>query len=131
MSTTPQAQTHELDARACLSSYLILAGILVFAVLWLWSIRLKIVAGQLSYRILFWTRSIDLTDIEKAETRLFGTSRGQYRALVVYPRAEKTQKPMRVNIKVFSRKDLGRLLDLLGPKFQGSRRIAVYKDESA
>lgn len=160
MSTTPQAQSNELDARACLSSYLILGGIfagltlfglyvaissqahdwnfvfvpvgiLVLVVLWLWSIRLKIAAGQLSYRILFWTRSISLTDIEKAETRLFGSGRGEYRALVIYPRGEKLQKPIRVNIKVFSREDLRRLFDLLGPKFHGPRTVGVYTDESA
>jgi hypothetical protein len=39
------------------------------------------------------------------------------------------QKPMRVNIKVFSREDLARLFDLLDPKFEGSRRIGVYSDE--
>jgi len=40
------------------------------------------------------------------------------------------QKAIRVNIKVFSREDLGRLFDLLGSKFQGPRRIGVYTDES-
>lgn len=102
---------------------------LVLVVLWLRSIRLRVANGELCYRTLFWTRRINLSDIEKAETRLFGTSKGKYRALVIYPRAEKAQKPMRVNIKVFSREDLGRLFDLLSPKFQGPRRIAVYSDE--
>ena len=84
-----------------------------------------------SSRRFLWTRSIGLADIEKAETRLFGASKGQYRALVIYPRAEKMQKPMRIPVGAFSRGDRGRLFDLLGPKFQGSRRIGVHTDESA
>src|SRR5262245_20210 len=148
MSTTPQVQANELDARACLSSYLTLggifcvltlfgvdvavrapahdwsfayipAGILMFVVLWLVSIRLKVANGVLSYRILFWTRSVNLADIERAETRLFRTGRGPYRALIIYPRVGKTQKTLRMNIKVFSRKDVERLFDLLGSKFHG------------
>ena len=152
------AQITELDARADRSGYLVLggiffaltlfglyvairtpahdwnfvyvpAGMLALVVLWLRSIRLRVADGELCYRTLFWTRRINLSDIEKAETRLLRTGKGPYRVLLIYPRAEKLQKPMRVNIKVFSREDLGRLFDLLGPKFQGPRRIGVYRDE--
>ena len=154
------ARINELDARADRSGYLAIGGIffaltlfglyvairtpahdwnfvyvpvgmLVLVLLWLRSIRLRVAAGELSYRTLFGTRRINLLDIEKAETSLIRTSKGAHRALIIYPRAEKMQKPMRVNIKVFSREDLGRLFDLLGPKFQGSRRIGVYSDEQA
>ena len=106
------------------------AGVLALVVLWLRSFRLRVADGELSYRTLLATRRINLLDIEKAETRLFRTGKGPYLALVIYPRAEKMQKPIRINIKVFSRGDLSRLLDLLGPKFQGPRRIAVFTDES-
>lgn len=152
------SQINELDARADRSGYLALggiffalmlfglyvairtpahdwnfvyvpAGMLVLVVLWLRSIRLRVADGELCYRTLFGTRRINLADIEKAETRLIRTGKGAHRDLIIYPRAEKMQKPMRVNIKVFSREDLGRLFDLLGPKFQGSRRIGVYTDE--
>src|SRR5690349_2828693 len=102
---------------------------LALAVIWLRSIRLRVVDGELCYRTLLGTRRINLLDIEKAETRLIRTGKGSYRALVIYPREDKMQKPMRVNIKVFSREDLARLFDLLGPKFEGSRRIGVYSDE--
>lgn len=151
-------QSNELDARADRSGYLALggicfafmlfgfyvairtpahdwnfvylpAGMLVLVVLWLRSIRLTVANGELCSKTLFAARRINLTDIEKAETLLIRTGKGSYRALVIYPRTEKMQKPMRVNIKVFSREDLGRLFDLLGPKFQGPRRIGVYGGE--
>lgn len=151
---------NEVDARACRESYLTLGSIFLLFTLfgffvtlegpkhnwefvyipaglgigiafWLRAIRLRIADGELSYGTLFATRSIRLTDIEKAETQLIGTSKGQYRALVIYPRPETMQKPMRVNIKVFSQEDLGRLFDLLAPKFKGPRTIGVYTDESA
>lgn len=157
MSNSP-VQINEFDARANRSGYLALggiffaftlfglyvairtpahdwnfeyvpAGMLALVVLWLRSIRLRVANGELCYRTLFSTRRINLSDIEKAETRSIRTGKGSYRALILYPRTEKMQKPMRVNIKVFSREDLGRLFDLLGPKFQGPRRIGVYGDE--
>jgi hypothetical protein len=153
------AQINELDARADRSGYLALggiffaftvfgldvairtpahdwnfvyvpAGVLALVVLWLRSIWLRVADGELCYRTLFSSRRINLSDIEKAETRLIRTGKGSYRALVIYPRAERMEKPLRLNIKVFSRADLARLFDLLGPKLQGSRRIGVYTDES-
>jgi len=39
------------------------------------------------------------------------------------------QKPMRIPVGPFSKEDLKRVFDLLGPKFQGLRNIGVYKDE--
>jgi len=159
MENAPHGQAVEVDAGASLSSYLILgsifllltlfglyvairapshdlnfvyvlAGLLVFSLFWLRSIRLRVRGVELCYRTLFWTRRVNLSDIEKAETRLFGTSKGTYRALVIYPRGGRMRKPMRVNIKVFSREDLRRIFDFLGPKFQGPRRIGVFTDES-
>jgi hypothetical protein len=160
MPDSPTAQKSALDASACLRSYLTLGtmwavvalggffvamkpphnwefvyipgGVGIGFMLWLRAFRLKIADGELSYRTLFFgNRSIGLADIEKAETQVIGTSKGEYRVLLIYPRAGNLQKPIRVNIKVFSKEDLGRLFDLLGPKFKSSRRIGVYTDESA
>ena len=104
----------------------------LLSMLWAGTFRLRVADGTLSYRTLFGgTRSILLSDIEKAETQLVSAGRGQVRVLMIYPRPETMQKPMRVNIKVFSREDLGRVFDLLGPRFQGSRRIGVYSNDSA
>lgn len=88
---------------------------LALVVLWLRSIRLRVTNGELCYSTLLCTRRINLLDIEKAETSLIRTGKGACRALIIYPRIEKMQKPMRINIKVFSREDLGRLFDFLVP----------------
>jgi hypothetical protein len=159
MPDVSRSQILEVDARASLRSYLTLGtifllltlfGLLVAiktpahdwnfvyipaaiglgVVLWLRTIRLTIADGELSYHTLFGIRSIRISDIEKAETQLIGTSKGQYRALVVHPYPASTRKPMRVHIGAFSREDLGRLFDLLSPKFKGPRNIGVYTDES-
>jgi len=160
MPDVPHSQIGEVDARASLRSYLTLGSIFLLlalfglfvaikapihdwnfvyiptaiglgVVLWLRTIRLTIADGELSYHTLFGIRSIRLTDIEKAETQLIGTSKGQYRALMVYPYPEKMQKPMRVNIGAFSREDLGRVFHLLSPKFKRPRNVGIYTDESA
>jgi hypothetical protein len=100
-------------------------------VLSLRSTRLTIADETFSFQTLFRTRSIRLTDIEKAETELIGAGKGVYRALTVYPCPGIKRKPMRVNIGAFSREDLGRLFDLLSPKFEGRRSIGIYTDEKA
>jgi hypothetical protein len=159
MSINPQSQT--IDVRPCSRSYLTmlfiflplaLLGLFVVikgpthdrmfvyiptllglgCVLSLRSTRLTIADEKLSYHTLFQTRSIRLTDIEKAETQLVGTVKGgSYRALTVYPHPGLTRKPISVNIGAFSREDLGRLFDLLSPKFKGPRSIGIHTDECA
>ena len=160
MPAVSHSQSLEVDARASLRSYLTLGTIFLLltlfglfvaiktpahdwnfvyipaaiglgVVLWLRTIRLTIADGEFSYHTLFSIRSIRLSDIEKAETQLIGTSKGQYRALVVYPYPASTRKPIRVNIGAFAREDLGRLFDLLSSKFKGPRDIGIYTDESA
>jgi hypothetical protein len=156
MAETPQ----RLDVRACSSAYVVLGVIFGFifvfgiwqatvpggdwrltllagaafflAMLWVGTIRIQFSDGKLSYRTLFsGTRSVLLGGIESAETKVIGTSKGAYRLLLIYLRPEKAQKPMAINIKLFSKEDVGRIFDVLGPKFKSSRRIGIYTDESA
>jgi len=156
MAATPE----RLDARACQSSYVVLGVIFGFLfvmgiwqitvpggdwrltlltgtafflpMLWVGTIRIQYSEGRLSYYTLFrGTQSLMLEDIESAETKVIGTGKGSCRLLLIYLRPEKVQKPIAVKIKPFSKEDVGRLFDLLGPKLKGSRRIGVYTDESA
>ena len=156
MAETPE----RLDARACTSSYVVLGVIFGFifvfgiwqgtvpggdwkltlltgaafflTMLWVGTIRIRYSDGKLSYRTLFsGTRFVLLWDIESAETKVIGTGKGLYRLLWIYLRPEKAQKPMTINIKLFSKEDVGRIFDVLGPKFKSSRRIGIYTDESA
>ena len=157
MAQVQQSRRNELDARACARPYLILgsifllltlltllgarnapahdwtiacipAGFGIAIMLWLSSIRLKVGDGELSYQTIFGIHSIRLTDIENVENKLIATSRGSYRALVIHPQSHK--KPIRINIKHFSREDLRKLFDLLSPVFDGPRTIGVYSDET-
>ena len=105
-------------------------GIGIGLVLWLRAIRLKIADGELSYQTLFRVRTIRVTDIERVENQLIGTSKGTYRAIVIYPLPQAKQRPIRINIGPFSREDLGRLFNLLSPVFKGPRNIGIYTDET-
>jgi hypothetical protein len=159
MKRDPATTQERLDARACTSSYVVLGVIFGFifilgiwqatvpggdwritlvtgaafflAMLWVGTIRIQYSAGLLSYRTLFTgTRSIPLSEIESAETKVISTSKGSYIILLIHPRGEKGQKPIVIKIKLFSREDVRRLFDLLGSKFKGPRRIGVFTDES-
>jgi hypothetical protein len=149
-----------LDARACTSSYVVLGVIFGFifslgiwqatvpggdwrftlvtgaafllTMLWVGTIRIQYSNGQLSYHTLFTgTRSIPLAEIESAETKVISSSKGSSMVLLIHLRGEKAQKAIAIKIKLFSKEDVGRLFDLLGPKFKSSRRIGIYTDESA
>jgi hypothetical protein len=104
----------------------------LLAMLWVRAIRIQYSDGQLSYHTLFaGTQSIPLSEIESAETKVISRGKGSSRILLIHLRGEKEQKPIAIRIKLFSKEDVGRLFDLLGPKFKGSRRIGIYTDESA
>ncbi|SRR6266404_1404292 len=156
MEHTPE----RLNARACASSYAILGSIFGFifiltvwqatvpggdwrltllagaafalTMLWVATIRIQYSDGALSYYTLFsGTRTIPLSEIESAETKVISRGKGSTIVLLIHLRGEKVQKPMIIKIKPFSKEDVGRLFDVLGPKFKGPRRVGVYTDETA
>jgi hypothetical protein len=99
---------------------------------WVSTDRIRYSDGQLSYRTLFaGTRSVPLSDIESAATKVISWKGASTVALFIHLRREKAQRPIRIKISFYSKEDLGRLFDLLGPKFKGSRRIGVYTDQTA
>lgn len=99
--------------------------------LWVGTIRIQYSNGQLSYHTLFTgTRSIPLSEIESAETKVVSSGKGSTMILLIHRRGEESQKPMAIKIKLFSKEDEGRLFDLLGPKLKSSRQIGIYTDES-
>jgi hypothetical protein len=105
---------------------------LFLTMLWLATLRIQYSEGQLSYRSLFvGTRSISISDIESAETRVVSSAKGSRRLLFIYAHPERAQRPIRINVVLFSKEDMGQLFDLLGPKFKGPRTIGVYTDETA
>jgi hypothetical protein len=149
-----------LDARACTSTYVIFCGmfgfffalgiligirpggdptvtlasaaVFILSILWVRAFRLVIADGAISYRSLFGgTRSISATDIEKAATEL--NLRSGFRPpiqLIIYSTNTREDRPIRINMKVFSREDLRRVFDFLGPKPKSSRRIGLVSDDT-
>jgi hypothetical protein len=151
---------NRLDARACTSTYVIFCGMFGFlfalgiligirpggdptvtlasaaafilSILWVRAFHLVIADGVISYRSLFGrTRSISATNIGKAATEL--NLRSGFRPpmqLIIYPMNANEDRPIRINMKVFSREDLARVFDFLGPKLKSSRRISLVSDDS-
>jgi len=94
---------------------------------WIGAFKLELDYPVLRYRSLFGgTKEIALSDIRKAKIEI-GTkdSFGPMFRLEIY-RQERGAKPIVVNMKVFSLKDLNYLMDVLGPVFQGKRRFSVF-----
>jgi hypothetical protein len=160
MRTELAAISERLDARASPAAYMAMGGLSVFffifgiwqatlprgdwkitlvmsvaatlILLWVGTMRIQISAGQLSYRTLFTgTQSILLSDIESAETKVISYAKGSTMVLVLNLHERSAHKPMIIKIKMFSKEDVGRLFDLLGPKLKSARRVGIYSDESA
>jgi hypothetical protein len=102
--------------------------ILVFV--WIGSFQITVSDSEISYRALFvGTRTLPLSDVASAETEV-GTGRlfGPFHRLVIRPLD--SGQPIVVNMKIFEKGDLERLLTILGDKVVGKPRYsAVSKDE--
>jgi hypothetical protein len=160
MNADATVRPDQLDMRACKRPYIVLGLIFGFllafgiwqttvpggdwritlltgaafilTMLWVGTDRIQYSNGQLSYRTLFaGTRSVSLSDIESAETKVISRAKGSTMVLFIHLRKEKAQKPLRIKIPWYSKEDLGRLFDLLGPGLKGPRRIGIYTDETA
>jgi hypothetical protein len=110
---------------------LLVAGLCacILALSFVWISRFQIILSDESicYRTLFGgTRSLGLSDIERADIEV-GMDELTYRdqlfrlrpmvRLVIKPYPSSGKSPMDINLKIFSRRDIDRVLDFLGPKF--------------
>lgn len=109
------------------SLYLAAAGTACL-VFWLSRFRLTLAGNILSYRSLTGTRSMALDEIDRARIETISKGRGSYQQLSIYSR-DPQQPVMRINIKIFSRDDLRRLFDALGPRLKSPREIGIYVKE--
>ena len=102
-------------------------GVLVAFWVWARAFRLSVAGEVLAYRSLFGgTRSIPLADVDMAETKL-ATNKYPFMQLVVTPKAETGQPPIIINMKVFSKHDLDRVFDLLGPGLKSHRTALIAR----
>src|SRR5262249_23111682 len=94
-----------------------------FLVLWVSAFRVEVASGILSYRTLFrGARSLPLSEIQSAEIAIAPDAPfGPFVQLRLHPHADSGLRPLAINAKVFSRADLNRLIDILGPTFKGPK----------
>jgi len=142
-----------LRARSCASTYIVLgsfAGILLvcgFAAFlrthdrnivlvpllatallfsWISAFKIEVVNDVLTYRTLFGgRRSIALSLIKTAETDIGSfAALGPFYRLMLYP--SDGSRPIAINMKVFSRQDLHRVFEILGPKLT-KKKMSVFE----
>ena len=96
-------------------AFLIALTVCLAFVLWLSAFRLQVKDGMLSYRsLLNGVRSIALSDIGGVETRVRPSEPfGPFVQLVIIPSSQPPDRAIVVNMKVFSRKDIRSLYDVL------------------
>jgi hypothetical protein len=96
-------------------AFIITISMFAIFLAWLRAFRLEVRNGVLIYRSLFnGTRSIAISDIRGADTKVGASSSlGPFIQLVITPVQECAGKPIIINMKVFSRKDITKLHDLL------------------
>jgi len=108
-------------------------AIWLYCLVWIRSFKVSVVKGTLSYRsLLGGTRSIPLGEIQDSKTEIgwfnyVGKSRPPFR-IVVMPRAETQLKPIIINMRVFAKEDIARLLDTLNVS-KNKCRYGVFEKE--
>jgi hypothetical protein len=147
----------DFTARACASTYRIAAGMwimlflpalyfvlrhgsnawplltvvgLTFAFVFYWvrSFEISISGNTLSYRsFLGRTRMLRLNEIEKAEIRIDADTRPVWK-LILWTEPTSQKEAIVINMKVFSKADLNRVFDFLGPKLK-ERRFTMTAEE--
>jgi hypothetical protein len=108
-----------------------LGCVLVFVLCWVWSFRIRIFGNSVSYRsLLAGTRTLQLDEIEKAEVKIATTEKfGPVYSLILWPESFAEKKSIVINMKVFSKADLNRVFDFLGPKLRTDRRFSLTGTE--
>jgi len=107
---------------------LIIASMFVGFMAWVSAFRLSLREGVVKYRSLFGgVRTILLSDIERAEYRYAPEAAfGPFAQLVLTP-SPNAGRPVVINMKVFSRADLERLFEILGPKLITKRGVPGFR----
>ena len=95
-------------------------SILVLLLFWLGFFRISLVGETLFYRSLWGgTKSLKLSEIKSAEIKIATNEKfGPLYRLILWPEPYTGQKPIVVNMKVFGRADLSRVIHFLGSKLQ-------------
>ena len=108
-----------------------LGCVLVFVLCCVGSFRITILRNSVSYRsLLGGTTTLLLDEISRAEIKIATTAKfGPVYRLNLWPESIAKKKSIVINMKVFSRTDLNRVFDFLGPKLQTERRFSLTSTE--
>ena len=108
-----------------------LGCVLVFVLCWVGLFRITIFGNTISYRsLLGGTRTLLLDEIRNAEIKIAATEKfGPVYRLILWPESFTEKKSIVINMKVFSKTDLNRVFDFLGPKLQTERRFSLTNTE--
>lgn len=104
---------------------------LAFVLLWIGCFRISIRRNTLSYRSLFGgTKTLGWNEIERSEIKVNTTKAfAPVWQLALWPEPITQKKPIVINMKVFSKADLNRVFDFLGPKLKTKRRFSFTRAE--
>lgn len=118
-------------ANGALSMVAMLGCGLAVSLFWVGRFQISIDGSTISYRSLpGGTRKLALSEIEKAEISFDVTRRvGPVYKLILWPQPPPQKTPTVINMKVFSKADLHRVFDFLGPKLTSERRFALTSTE--
>jgi hypothetical protein len=74
--------------------------------------------------------TLRLNEIEKAEIKIATTEKfGPFYRLILWPESFTQKKSIVINMKIFSKADLNRVFDFLGPKLKTERRFSLTSAE--
>lgn len=118
-------------ANGALSMVAMLVCGLAASLFWVGQFQISIDGSTISYRSLpGGTRKLALSEIEKAEISFEVTRRiGPAYKLILWPQPPAQKTPTVINMKVFSKPDLNRVFDFLGPKLKSERRFDLTSTE--
>ena len=107
----------------------IVLSVLIFIIIWIRFFRIVVSNGIIHYRSLFGgNKCLALGEIRKAEIKIGGEEAfGPFYRLILYPSEDVNKTRIVINMKVFSREDVNALLDILGPKLKGQRRLSIFE----
>ena len=126
---TRTSALHGIDVSSDLSILLVFPSFILLMFLWVSRFRILVSDSEVSYRTLFrGTRSLQLSQIASARTEIgVGGLLEPFYRLIITPK--NTAPPMIINMKIFSREDLRKLLAILNDNVTGNARLSIFSEK--
>jgi hypothetical protein len=101
----------------------------LFVLTWIWRFQIILTSQTLAYKSLFGgVRRLDVAEIQKIKTQIdFKRKLGPFYRLLIFSGRSDKEEPLVINMKVFERRDIQRLVEFLKGKAEGDIRLDVVK----